>query len=263
MSASSGWWECSCGTRLNAVQCPHCQVADVVQGLDVQWQRCVACGKATEDHPLALKSDAGAYADTLKWRGLTLGKDDQAIIFCNRVISVSGVDLPLNTVVSLAVSAGRITFAGIGADGVRITAGLRRRDLIDLRIELREEDLIASSSLSRFTVLGAGVGKAISGLVNTLTGQVELSETVITVASEMASVVLTTSEVTPEEADALMVGVELDVSANRKRIIDAAPHEPEDDDLIELLADLMALRESGVLTEREFAAKKAEILDRI
>lgn len=194
---------------------------------------------------------------------MSLGDGDRALILNNRVVAVHGVDLPVGALVSLAVSPSRITFAGVGPQGAKVATSIARDDLIDLRIELRDDELVDRSPLDQFTVLGAGVGKALAAVVRLLAGHVEVSETVITIATETATVVMVTDTVTPEEADAMMVSVERDVSANRKRIIEAAPEEPEDEDLIELLGDLLALRDKGALTEAEFAAKKAEILSRI
>jgi len=263
VGASSSWWECTCGTRLNAVRCPHCQVTEVVEGLDFEWLRCNACGRSTADHPQDVTSDAQAYARTLNWRGLTQDIHDQIMIFGDRVVSATGVDVPVDAVVSLAVTTTAIVVAGVGPDGRKFAVPVPRSELVDLRIELRDEDLVATTPLSRFTVLGAGVGGAISEFLKVLTGHVAPSETVITITTVSMVVIVTTREVSPEKADALMVDVERDISANRKAIIEAAPEEPDPEDLVDLLAELSVLHDTGVITDDEFARKKAEILDRI
>ncbi|MEI8083140.1 MAG: SHOCT domain-containing protein [Actinomycetes bacterium] len=263
VNASSSWWECSCGTRLNAVRCPHCHVTEVVEGLEFDWVRCAACGRSTVDHPADFTSDAKSYAKTLSWRGLSEDIEDQIMIFGDRVVSATGIEVPADAVVSLAVTPTAIVIAGVATDGTKFAVPVLRSELVDLRIELRDEDLVSSTPLSRFTVLGAGVGSAISEFLKVLTGHVAPSETVITVTTESVTVIVITREVSPEKADALMVDVERDISANRRAIIEAAPEEPEPEELVDLLADLSALRDSGVITDEEFERKKIEILERI
>lgn len=261
------WWECNCGSRLNAVRCPSCDLTDLAVGEDPDTLECGSCGRSSTNYPDEFKSTAGAFGKTLKWRGAQPGDQGQQIVYGNRIMSVHGVDVPVGATASLCVSADRLTLAGVDSAGSRFSAHLLRNELVDLRIELHAADITDNgTALTRFTILGAPVGKAVNSLVNSVLGHEDVEHTVFTLATESAVVTMKTTSITPEDADAMLVPVEVDISANRKRIIDEYSVEPEADleaDEVELLGELAELHGAGVLTDEEFSDKKAEILSRL
>ena len=181
------------------------------------------------------------------------------------MISATGIKVSPDRLVSLAVDPDKLTIAGIDDDGSAFRAAVPRSSLIDLRIELRDAAAAdAVEGFTNFTILGKAVGRSFSSLINKVTGHTPPQQTIITIASARAIVVMNNSEITPEDADALFAPVEVDVSANRKKIIEAHnAGAASEEHVITILGELAELHQSGVLTDQEFSRKKAQILARI